>query len=228
MKPSHLVISLVAALALGACGAPSKSMAPADPASKGGAPAGATAPGAPAPDTATPGAAPEGAATDGAAVGGAPAATGAGAAPAEKKASRSTSPTNDTGPTGDSATTPPAGSRLEDYKGTKSSGSSGSYSVAVRSAAGLVPDEVGKAVNGAAPKTDACYTKAIKKKPAAGSATLFEVNVDTKGKGAIKLVTDTLKDSEWTKCVEAALKEVSWPKPTEKTGKTTVEFTVGG
>jgi hypothetical protein len=42
------------------------------------------------------------------------------------------------------------------------------------------------------------------------------------------MVSDGIKDGEWVKCVEAALKGVSWPKPSEKTGKTTVDFTVGG
>jgi hypothetical protein len=213
MKLSSL-FSAALPLVLAACAAPSKQAPSADPASK-----------ATAPDTTAPGGEP----ADGAAPGGSPAATGG--APEEKSAgkpeARATSPTNDTGPTGDSAT-PPASSRLEDYKGVKNTSSGGSYSVAVRSAAGLIPDDVGKAVNGVAAKTDACYAKVIKKKPAAGSSSTYEINVDPRGKGAIKLVSDTLKDGEWTKCVEAALKEVSWPKPTEKTGKTTVEFTVGG
>jgi hypothetical protein len=205
-------------LILAACAAPSKQASPADPASKAES-SGASAPGAASPEDRA----------DSAAPGGSPAATGG--APegksTDKPAARATSPTNDTGPTGDSAT-PPASSRLEDYKGVKNTSGGGSYSVAVRSAAGLIPDDVGKAVNGVATKTDACYAKVIKKKPAAGSSSTYEITVDAKGKGAIKLVSDTLKDGDWTKCVEAALKEVSWPKPTEKTGKTTVEFTVGG
>jgi hypothetical protein len=211
------LLSAALTLALSACAAPSKQATPGDPASKAEAP-GASVPGASSPEDRADGSAP-----------GTPAPTGG--APEGKSgdqaAARATSPTNDTGPTGDSAT-PPASSRLEDYKGVKNASSGGSYSVAVRSAAGLIPDDVGKAVNGVAAKTDACYAKAIKKKPAAGSSSTYEINVDPRGKGAIKLVSDTLKDGDWTKCVEAALKEVSWPKPTEKTGKTTVEFTVGG
>jgi len=220
MKLSHRSVAVLA-LSLVACAAPSKSSAPPAP--------GAAAPGqAEAPEEKPAGksiaapAAPESVATGGA--------TGsvAGGSKAEDRRAPATSPTQETGPSGDSADTPAATKRLEDYKGGKATGASGSYSVAVRSAAGLVPDEVGKAVNGAASKTDACYAKAVKKKPAAGSATTFEISVDAKGVGAVKLLNDTLKDSDWARCVESALKGVSWPKPTEKSGKTTVEFTVGG
>ncbi|MCU0657322.1 MAG: hypothetical protein MUF64_19305 [Polyangiaceae bacterium] len=139
---------------------------------------------------------------------------------------KATSPTNDTRPGNDGAGSP--SQNLEDFRNSKAIGGSGSYSVTVKSAAGLAPEEVGKAVNGVASKTDACYAKVVKKKPTAGSATRFEISVEASGAGAVKMVSDGLKDGEWVKCVETALKGVSWPKPSEKTGKTTVDFTVGG
>jgi hypothetical protein len=205
-------------LLLGGCAAPaSKSSSAPPPAAV--APAGPTTVSPEPAEEAKPGAAPP------AAVGQVtPKPTEAGGKGSQKKdeiegaGPRATSPTNDG-----------AGSQnLEDFKNSKAIGGSGSYSVTVKSAAGLAPEEVGKAVNGVASKTDACYAKVLKKKPAAGSATRFEISVEASGAGAIKMVNDGLKDGEWVKCVEAALKGVSWPKPSEKTGKTTVDFTVGG
>ena len=139
---------------------------------------------------------------------------------------RPTSPVSDT--SGDTGTIAgPPTKRLEDVKTEKTTATGGSYLVSVRSVAGVVPDEVGKSVNAAASKTDACYAKVLKKKPPTG-ATLYEVTIDAKGAtGGVKLLSDAVKDADLGKCLEASLKGVAWPKPTDKAGgKATIEFAI--
>ena len=54
------------------------------------------------------------------------------------------------------------------------------------------------------------------------------VVVDPRGKAqSAKLRTDETKNPELVKCLEGVLKMVEWPKPTEKVGKTSVEWTLG-
>ena len=138
---------------------------------------------------------------------------------------RATSPVSDPSSGDGSTSAGPSTRRVEDIKIETTTATGGSYLVAVRSATGLVADEVGKAINAAASKTDGCYAKAIKKKLPPG-AILYDVSIDAKGGASgVKLVSDAIKDGELTKCLETSLKSITWPKPSEKAGgKTTIEF----
>lgn len=128
----------------------------------------------------------------------------------------------------DAKAAPPKDERLEDKKTEKATGVAGSYKTGVLSAAGLDPMEVGKSLNAVAPKLDGCYSSYLSKKPPPGLHTSYDVVVDGKGKTeSAKLRADETKSADLHKCLETVLKAVAWPKPTEKVGKTTVEWTLG-
>lgn len=123
---------------------------------------------------------------------------------------------------------PPRDERLEDKKTEKATGVAGSYRTGVLSAAGLDPAELGKALGAVAPKLDGCYSAYLSKRPSAGLHTSYDVVVDPGGKTqSAKLRADETRSAELHKCLEGVLRTVSWPKPTEKVGKTTIEWTLG-
>ncbi len=122
----------------------------------------------------------------------------------------------------------PRDERLEDKRTEKPTGTAGSYKTDVLSAAGLDPAGVGGALGAVAAKLDGCYSSYLSRRPPPGLHTSYDVVVDPGGKTqAVKLRADDTKNPELHKCLEAALKAVAWPRPTEKVGKTTVEWTLG-
>jgi hypothetical protein len=137
----------------------------------------------------------------------------------------------------DTATTrtpgpPPPGApqRLEDMKVNKTKSTGGQYGLAVQSASGIASDDVGRALVSITPRTDECYGKLFKKQVNATGKTSFDVTISAKGKTqSVKLRSDDLKDADLVKCLEAAVKTVAWPTPTDKAGgKTTLDWVVQG
>ncbi len=118
--------------------------------------------------------------------------------------------------------------RLEDKKTEKTTGVAGSYKTGVLSAAGLDPAQIGDALSATATKLDSCFSAYLSTRPPPGLRTAYDVVVDAKGKlESAKLRSGDIKSAPLHKCLETTLRAVAWPKPTEKVGKTTVEWTLG-